>query len=61
VKERPAVWPFYPGKPCEIKIEMVSPDRTEPYIYKKGVEVPEPRMVVSKAQDWWTAWKQFWF
>jgi len=25
------------------------------------VEVPESRTVVSKAEDWWSAWKQFWF
>jgi D-amino peptidase len=56
-----AVKPYDPGKPCEIKIEVTSPDKAEPYRHKPGIEVPEPRMVISRAPDWWTAWKQFWF
>jgi D-aminopeptidase len=61
ISERPAVRPYDPGKPCEIKIELVSPDRADVFRYKHGVEVPEPRTVLSKAEDWWSAWKQFWF
>ena len=61
VKGRPDVPVYNPGKPCEIKIEVVSPDRAEPYRYKHGVEVPESRIIVSRADDWWAAWKQFWF
>ncbi|HMA33258.1 MAG TPA: M55 family metallopeptidase [Chloroflexia bacterium] len=56
-----AVRPYDPGRPCEVKVEMVSPDRVEPYRNKAGVQIPEPRLVVSRAADWWTAWKQFWF
>ena len=26
-----------------------------------GVEITEPRQIVSRADDWWTAWKQFFF
>jgi D-amino peptidase len=55
-----AVRPYDPGKPCEIVIEVVSPDRAEVYRNKPGVEIPEPRRIVSRAADWWTAWKQFW-
>jgi D-amino peptidase len=54
-----AVAPYDPGKPCEITIEVVSPDRAEPYRNKRGVEIVEPRRIVSRAGDWWTAWKQF--
>jgi D-amino peptidase len=61
IEQPPDVSSYDPGKPCEIRIELVSPDRAEPYRYKHGVEVPEPRTVVSRAEDWWTAWKQFWF
>jgi D-amino peptidase len=56
-----AVKPYDPGKPCEIVVEVVSPDRAEPYRNKRGVEVVEPRRIVSRADDWWSAWKQFWF
>ncbi|HEX8598857.1 MAG TPA: M55 family metallopeptidase [Chloroflexia bacterium] len=61
VKERRPVPPYIPGKPCEIKVEVVSPDRAEPYRHKHGVQVVEPRLIISKAEDWWSAWKQFWF
>jgi D-amino peptidase len=56
-----AVKPYDPGKPCEITIEFVSPDRAEPYRNKPGVQIVEPRRIVSRAGDWWSAWKQFWF
>jgi D-amino peptidase len=61
LQERPAVRPYDPGKPCEIKIELATPDRAEPYRYKHGVEVPDSRTVISRGEDWWSAWKQFWF
>jgi D-aminopeptidase len=61
IQERPAVRPYDPGKPCTIKIELVSPDRADAFRYKSGVELPDSRTVISKADDWWAAWKQFWF
>lgn len=61
VAEMPKVAVYDPGKPCEIRVELVSPDRAEAFRYKQGVEIPELRTVVSKADDWWTAWRQFWF
>jgi D-amino peptidase len=61
VSEMPKVAIYDPGKPCEIRVELVSTDRAEAYRYKAGVEIPESRTVVSRAADWWTAWKQFWY
>lgn len=61
VRERRPVPPYSPGKPCELKVEVVSPDRAEPYRNKRGVRIVEPRLIVSQAEDWWSAWKQFWF
>jgi D-aminopeptidase len=61
LKDLKAVKPYDPGKPCEITIEVVSPDRAEAYRNKRGVEIEEPRKIVSRADDWWSAWKQFWF
>jgi D-amino peptidase len=55
-----AVRPYNPGEPCEIVIEVVSPDRADRFHSRPGVEIPEPRRVVSRGPDWWTAWKQVW-
>jgi D-amino peptidase len=56
-----AVRPYDPGKPCEVVIEVVSPDRADRFRNRPGVEIPDPRRVVSRAPDWWTAWGQIWF
>jgi len=29
--------------------------------FQAGVEIVDPRTIVSRADDWWTAWKQFFF
>ena len=54
----PAVQPYDPGRPCEIEVELTSPDGTDAYRNKKGVEVTAPRRVVARADDWWTAWRR---
>jgi D-amino peptidase len=56
-----AVAPYDPGKPCEIRVEVTAPDKAQRFRHKPGVEVIEPRKVVSRGPDWWTAWRQFWF
>jgi D-amino peptidase len=56
-----AVAPYDPGRPCEIKLEFTSPDRLEEFRNRRGVEVLAPRLLVSRAEDWWTAWRQFYF
>jgi D-amino peptidase len=58
-ESRPA--PFDPGKPCEIEVEFTSTDLVEPFRYRAGVEITGPLHVVSRADDWWTAWRQFIF
>jgi hypothetical protein len=32
----------------------------EAYRRRHGVEVVDGRRMVSRADDWWTAWRQFW-
>jgi D-amino peptidase len=61
LEKRHAVKPFEPGSPCEVEVEFSSPDLVEPYRYRPGVEVTGPLRVVSRAEDWWTAWRQFYF
>jgi len=61
LQNRKAVAPYDPGKPCEIRVEVVSPDKADRFRHKAGVETADTRTLVSRAEDWWTAWKQFWF
>jgi D-amino peptidase len=56
-----AVTPYDPGKPCEIEVDLTTTDAADEYRRKPGVEVVEPRKIVSRADDWWTAWRQFFF
>jgi D-amino peptidase len=54
-----AVAPYNPGKPCQIEVEFATADAAAPYARKSGVELVDPPRLVSDAQDWWTAWRQF--
>jgi D-amino peptidase len=56
-----AVAPYDPGKPCEIKVEYKWTAPVEKLRHRAGIELVDPRMIVSRADDWWTAWKQFFF
>jgi D-amino peptidase len=55
------VKPYDPGRPAEIKVEFKSPDRMQEYANRKGVEVLDPRTIVARGVDWWTAWSGFFF
>jgi D-amino peptidase len=55
-----AVAPYDPGQPCEIEIDLMGSHIAERYRNRYGVEVLDGRRIVSKADDWWTAWRQFW-
>src|ERR687887_2778117 len=54
-----AVEPYDPGRPCEIEVDLTSTDAADAYRPKQGAELVDPRKVVSRADDWWTAWRQF--
>jgi D-amino peptidase len=56
-----AVKPYTPGSPCEIRVELATSDAVEPYRHHPVVEVADARTLVSRADDWWTAWRQFYF
>jgi D-amino peptidase len=56
-----AVSPYDPGRPCEIKIEFKHTREPTKLQARPGVELLDPRTVVSRADDWWTAWRQFFF
>jgi D-amino peptidase len=56
-----AVTPYDPGRPCEIEVDFTTPDRLIEYRNRRGVEVAGPLSIASRADDWWTAWSQFYF
>src|ERR1044072_9500870 len=56
-----AVPPYDPGKPCEIKVEYKWTEPAAKLRHRSGVELLDSRTIVSRADDWWTAWKQFFF
>src|SRR6187397_2193538 len=56
-----AVPPYEPGKPCEVKVEYKSTGPPQRLRYQHGVEIIDDRTIVSPADDWWSAWQQFFF
>jgi D-amino peptidase len=53
-----AVQPYDPGRPAEIVVEFMSPSEVGKYQGRSGVEITSPESAVSRADDWWTAWRQ---
>jgi D-amino peptidase len=53
--------PYDPGHPCEIEVDFSRSNLVEPYHHRHGVEVLDGRRIVSRAEDWWSAWRQFYF
>jgi D-amino peptidase len=56
-----AVQPYSPGSPCEIRVDYNTSDHVERYRHRANVEITDSRQIVSRADDWWTAWCQFYF
>jgi D-amino peptidase len=56
-----AVPSYDPGRPCEITVEFKDTHPAEEYGRKAGVEQTDPRTIVSRGDDWWSAWEQFFF
>src|SRR5215210_5523965 len=61
LKDLGTVKPYDPGRPAEIQIEFHSPSRLVEYRNRKGIEQLDDHTLVSRADDWWTAWSQFYF
>ena len=61
LKDLRAVPPYDPGTPCEIKVEYKWTEPAAKLRHRNGVELLDDRTIVSRADDWWTAWKQFFF
>ena len=56
-----AVPPYDPGRPCEVKVEFKATSPVDKLRRVAGVEVLDSRTIVSRADDWWAAWQQFFF
>jgi D-aminopeptidase len=54
-----AVAPYRPGEPCTIEVQLLATEDIEAYRGLAGVEVTDARSIVSKADDWLAAWRQF--
>jgi D-amino peptidase len=56
-----AVAPYDPGRPSEIRVEYKVTTVVEKLRLVPGIEVVDARTIVSRADDWWAAWRQFFF
>jgi D-amino peptidase len=56
-----AVAPYDPGHPCEIRVEFKVTDVPQRLARQADVELVDPRTIVSRADDWWSAWQKFFF
>jgi D-amino peptidase len=56
-----AVAPYDPGSPCEIRVEFKNTLEPDKLRDRPGVERLDDRTVVSRADRWWAAWRQFYF
>jgi D-amino peptidase len=56
-----AVAPWDPGRPCEVKAEFKNTAAPDKLRFRPGVERVDDRTVVSRADTWWEAWRQFYF
>lgn len=54
-----AVAPYDPGRPCEIKVEFKGTHPADRLRFRQGVERIDDRTIVSRADTWWDAWRQY--
>ena len=59
--DRYSVPAYNPGSPCEIVVDFNTSEHVERYRFRPGVEITSSRQIASRADDWWTAWRQFFF
>jgi D-amino peptidase len=55
-----AVKPYVPAKPTTLTIELNTVDRAAEFRGRPGVEIVDDLKVISRADDWLTAWNQIW-
>jgi len=55
------VAPYLPAGPAEIVVDFATSDEVERYWHREGIEVRSGTQVAVTADDWWTAWRRFFF
>jgi D-amino peptidase len=60
LKDLNAVQPYVPGKPTSITVELGSVEHADKFRGKPGVELADELTVVSRGDDWMSAWNQIW-
>jgi D-amino peptidase len=53
-----AVPPYDPGRPSELRAQFIQTGAFDDYRRRPGLEVVDDRTLVSRAPDWWSAWRQ---
>lgn len=53
--------PYRVSPPVEFRVELATVDRANSFYGRSGVEVIGPRTVVSRAENFWQCWDQFWY
>jgi D-amino peptidase len=61
LKKLDAVAPYDPGRPCTIEVEFMNTNAAKEYTRKLGVDTVDPRKISVRGDDWWTAWRSFFF
>ena len=56
-----AVAPWDPGRPCEIRAEFKNTEAPDKLRFRPGVERVDDRTIVSRAETWLEAWRQYFF
>jgi D-aminopeptidase len=54
-----AVAPYRPGEPCKIAVQLLATEDIEAYRGLAGVEMTDARSIVSRGDNWFAAWRQF--
>jgi D-amino peptidase len=52
--------PVKVAPPVEFRVQLQTPDKSREYIGKTGVEILDARTVVSRGDNFWQVWDQFW-
>lgn len=58
VKRFPRAWKV--AAPVEFKVQLASTEKGDNFINRRGVELVEDRVIVSRGGSFWEAWDQFW-
>lgn len=53
--------PLKLSNPVEFKVELASPDKTKDFVGRKGCELVDARTIVSRGENFWQVWDQFWY